>query len=113
MKQLGLESDDGQPQASPHEGAHSPRAAAEKDRDVGENAGVERAAGQPASLLDESMSLPLAGPAADTLTAGELDILDACTVISSCVVAAQNSVRAVSAGVCLPCIMRQQNCRGF
>jgi hypothetical protein len=73
LKHLGLESDDEEPQGLPDKGTHSPKAATEKDRDVGEDAGIDRAAGQPASLLDELMSLPSAEPAADTLPAGELD----------------------------------------
>ena len=105
MKQLGLESDDEEPQGSPDEGTHSPKAAREKDRDVEENPGIDRAAEQPASLLDELMSLPSAEPAADTLPAGELDTLDVCTVMSSCLLAAQIPIRAVSVDGCLPCIM--------
>lgn len=89
MKQLGLESDDEAPQGSPDEGAHSPKAATEEHGDVGENAGINRAAGQPAGLLDELMSLPLGETKADTLPAGELDMLDACTVMSSCLLAVQ------------------------
>ncbi len=80
LEQLRLKSIDGEPNG----GSHEPKADTNNKKNVGENAGIDRAAGQPASLLDEMMSLPLAEPAADTLPAGELHLHDACTMMSSC-----------------------------